>query len=60
MYCLDWLLSSVSSVGVERLGLVTKSGVFSGTWGVGAVLLLLSLLDSSTGMGTTWFVGLWG
>ena len=41
VYCSDWLLSSVSLMGVRGSGLVTWSGVSSGSWGVTAVLLLL-------------------
>jgi len=45
-------------VGVGESGLVIWSGMFSGTWGVDAVSLLLLLLDLS--VGTMWVVGFQG
>jgi len=44
VYCLDWLSSSVSSMGVEGLGLVMWSRTFSTSSGVMAISLQLLLL----------------
>jgi len=50
VYCLDWLLSSVSLVGVGGLGLVTWSGASSEASGEASVVSLLLLLVALTGM----------
>jgi len=58
VYCLDWLSSSVSLIGVGGSGLVTWSGTSSGSWGVTAVSLLLLLLVALMGTSLKGVAGL--